>query len=144
MLALSILLLPGTLLPGLVASSSFFKSSFSSQTEGWTTVPDSSYIKHCCRFLCYCFVPDLTTPAATLHSLTFQVAIVDLQRGKAFLLYTWMEVRQRSDGQYLLSFLCIQWCRRLLHNAVNTHHDLPRKRRMMIESVLMHGRKKKM
>lgn len=28
-------------------------SAFSSQTRGWISRPKSSYIKHCCHFLCY-------------------------------------------------------------------------------------------
>lgn len=28
-------------------------SAFSSQTRGWISIPKSSYIKHCCHFLCY-------------------------------------------------------------------------------------------
>lgn len=46
-------LLPGTLLPGLLPYLSFSNSSFSSQTRGWIWRPKSSYIKHCCHFLCY-------------------------------------------------------------------------------------------
>lgn len=39
--------------PSLTASHSPSLSSFSSQTRGWISRPKSSYIKHCCHFLCY-------------------------------------------------------------------------------------------